>query len=165
MNHPLPQPLAPGKAASDATQVAALCWRMADKRIEVLLITSRDTGRWVIPKGWPIAGLDAPASAAREAWEEAGVQGLVDQTPLGRYHYDKVTRAGRVRRCTVTVFALYVREMENAFPEQGQRQLKWVMPGEAADLLAEADLRALMRAAAEDPGFLHHPLRQGIAGP
>ncbi|MEN9850080.1 MAG: hypothetical protein RL128_243, partial [Pseudomonadota bacterium] len=57
------------------TQYGALCWRMHRGKVEVLLITSRDTGRWVIPKGWPIDGLAPAQTAAREAWEEAGVEG------------------------------------------------------------------------------------------
>ena len=59
-------------------QVAALCWRMGQGgAVEILLVTSRDTGRWVIPKGWPMDGKSASAAAAREAWEEAGVKGTV----------------------------------------------------------------------------------------
>ena len=71
-------------------QYAALPWRYAGSGREVLLISSRDTGRWVIPKGWPISDLDPSASAAREAWEEAGVRGKTETEPMGLYSYDKV---------------------------------------------------------------------------
>ena len=73
-----------------AEQVGALCWRLHKWRVQVLLVTSRDTGRWVLPKGWPMAGKTAEAAAAREAWEEAGVEGLVQAQSIGRYCYDKI---------------------------------------------------------------------------
>ena len=86
MTYSVPIPLLPGTAEPPvlratltpvaivrAGQVAALCWRLRKGRAEVLLVTSRDTGRWVLPKGWPITGLSPQAAAAREAWEEAGV--------------------------------------------------------------------------------------------
>ena len=76
-----------------STQVAALCWRKHRDRVEVLLITSRDTGRWVLPKGWPIPGLNAHEAAAIEAWEEAGVRGPVTPDALGYFGYDKVMAA------------------------------------------------------------------------
>ena len=68
---------------------AALCWRRAAAGIEVLLITARRSGRWIVPKGHPIRGLPVHEAAAREAWEEAGVQGRVNPAPLGRYRPDK----------------------------------------------------------------------------
>ena len=70
-------------ATAARTQYGALCWRMHRGKVEVLLITSRDTGRWVIPKGWPIAGLAPAETAAREAWEEAGVEGDIADDGLG----------------------------------------------------------------------------------
>ena len=79
-------------ACAVAAQSAALCWRMHKGRVQVLLITSRDTGRWVIPKGWPMTGLSSAAAAAREAWEEAGVEGKVQETVLGTFVYDKLSR-------------------------------------------------------------------------
>ncbi len=77
-------------------QVAALPFRVgADGRIEVLLITSRDTGRWIIPKGWPMAGRKAHQAAEREAYEEAGLEGQIAANPVGRYHYQKRFDHGR----------------------------------------------------------------------
>ncbi|TMV51704.1 NUDIX hydrolase, partial [Thioclava sp. BHET1] len=66
-------------------QVAALCFRGGGAATEVLLITSRDTGRWVVPKGWPMRGLDAAGAARQEAWEEAGVMGRIAAEPVGRF--------------------------------------------------------------------------------
>ena len=68
-----------------AQQVAALCWRLRKNTLQFVLITSRDTGRWVIPKGWPVPGLALSAAAASEAWEEAGVIGRISDQPLGDY--------------------------------------------------------------------------------
>ena len=67
-------------------QVGALPYRTIDKgKVELLLITSRDTGRWLIPKGWPMTGVKDYDAAAQEAWEEAGVVGPVRRKPIGSY--------------------------------------------------------------------------------
>jgi 8-oxo-dGTP pyrophosphatase MutT (NUDIX family) len=127
-------------------QYAALPWRKLDGRLEVLLITSRETRRWVIPKGWPIKGLKSAPSAAREAFEEAGVLGQISRKPLGQYHYDKRLRSGRVQHVRVTVFALKVAEESPVWPEQGQREKRWLTPAEAAPLVDEPELVALIAA-------------------
>lgn len=140
-----------------ATQVAALCWRMEGGRPEVLLITSRDTGRWVIPKGWPIAGLSEAEAAAREAWEEAGVRGKVAEAPLGRYVYDKVIRPPKTKRCSVAVFGLAVETLKARFPEVEERKRRWFPAQEAAGLVAEPDLQALLQDIGQDPSLLAPP--------
>ncbi|MEO6300425.1 MAG: NUDIX hydrolase [Paracoccaceae bacterium] len=140
-----------------AAQVAALCWRMHKRGIEVLLITSRDTGRWVIPKGWPIPGLDNAQSAAREAWEEAGVEGQTLDQPLGRYLYDKIARPATALPCSVAVFPLQVKTLSKRFPERKQRRRKWFSPSEAALLVAEAELRQLFEMVALRPNLLGVP--------
>ncbi|MDQ1849383.1 NUDIX hydrolase [Gemmobacter fulvus] len=130
------------------TQYGALCWRAAGDGIEVLLITSRDTGRWVIPKGWPIKGLPPEASAAREAWEEAGVEGQADPHCIGLYSYDKglgVAPGPRVFvPCVVAVYPLHVEGLAQRFPEVKQRRRKWFAPRKAARKVAEPELRALL---------------------
>ena len=113
--------------SSTAVQVAALCWRLTNDQVEVLLITSRDTGRWVIPKGWPISGLSASAAAAREAWEEAGVEGLVHDVALGEYPYDKLGPTMTAKRCHVQVFGLQVAVVKDRFPEVKQRRREWFL--------------------------------------
>jgi 8-oxo-dGTP pyrophosphatase MutT (NUDIX family) len=138
-----------------ALQVAALCWRIQKGIVEVLLITSRETGRWVIPKGWPIGGLSAPEAAAREAWEEAGVRGQIQQEPLGQYLYDKITGPSKAKRCNVAVFALQVLDLKDRFPEAAERKRSWFAPDAAAELVAEPDLRALLSAVAERPDCLN----------
>lgn len=142
------------ETAGVATQVAALCWRISDGRAEVLLITSRDTGRWVIPKGWPIAGLSNPDAAAREAWEEAGVRGKVAAEPMGRFVYDKLIRPLKSKRCIVDVFGLAVEALKMEFPEAEQRTRRWFAAGEAATLVAEPELRQLLADVGQDPSRL-----------
>ncbi len=128
-------------------QFAALPIRMAEAAgPEILLITSRDTGRWVIPKGWPIPGLSGAATAAVEAYEEAGIEGHVHDTPLGTYRYDKRTRR-RLIPCEVTVFPMRVDVERDDWPERAERRTLWVEGDEAADLVDEPGLAALMRMA------------------
>ncbi|MDB5447018.1 MAG: hypothetical protein JWQ97_2335 [Phenylobacterium sp.] len=128
-------------------QAAALPWRRtADGRIEVLLITSRETHRWVIPKGWPIKGLSSAGTAAREAFEEAGVKGDLGKKKLGVYHYDKRLRSGRVQHVRVAVYALKVLAERDVWPEAGQREKLWTAPAQAAELVHEPELAAILRA-------------------
>ena len=90
-------------------QSAALPWRLSPAgKVEVLLVTSRETRRWVAPKGWPIKGLKSFQAAAREAFEEAGVEGEIGRKKLGVYHYDKRLRSGRLQHVRVQVFPLEV---------------------------------------------------------
>lgn len=128
-------------------QLAALPWRrLPDGTVRVLLITSRETRRWVIPKGWPMPGLAPGKAAEREAYEEAGVVGDALTEPLGEYGYGKRLRGGRVQEVKVLVFAMEILVEQLAFPEQGQRDKLWVTPAEAADLVDEPELSALIRA-------------------
>lgn len=140
-----------------AEQVAALCWRLHKGRIQVLLVTSRDTGRWVLPKGWPMSGKPAQTAAAREAWQEAGVEGLVQAQPIGRYCYDKMRPNAVPLPCCVDVFALRVQRLKAAFPEHKQRHRKWFSAAEAASLVAEPDLAALLSGLHETPSRLDAP--------
>ena len=131
-------------------------YRLAPE-LEILLVTSRETGRWVIPKGWPMAGLSTAAAAAREAWEEAGVEGKVQDTPLGAFGYDKLARMSVTVRCLVAVHALRVQVLRDRFPEAGQRRRAWFNPAEAAGLVAEPQLQHLLRAIATTPDLLRPP--------
>ena len=148
---------------TDRVQVAALCWRMHKGRVEVLLITSRETGRWVLPKGWPMTALSLAATAAREAWEEAGVQGDCDDVPIGQYCYAKLNPQALTLNCTVAVYPLHVRALKNHFPEAGQRRRVWFAATEAAHLVAEPDLRLLLDLVAADPDLVQRKNGQGPA--
>ncbi len=147
----LPVTVQPLPAQNCRVQSGALCWRMHRGRVEVLLITSRETGRWVIPKGWAMAGLTPAQSAAREAWEEAGVKGEVDEAGLGLFRYDKVLPVPPVVPCQVQVFALRVRALSDRFPERKQRRRKWFDALKAARKVNEPELRSLLAAL---PGLL-----------
>ena len=145
-------PIIIGAPQAAAPQVGALCWRNHGKGVQVLLITSRDTGRWVIPKGGIVAGKDAGGSARLEAWEEAGVEGhLSSAAPLGAFDYDKMLRNRQeALRCQVMVFPLRVDRLLAKFPEKAQRRRKWFRPAKAAAQVMEPALRALLEALALD---------------
>lgn len=128
-----------GSARSDGNGYGALLLEP-----EVLLVTSRDTGRWIIPKGWPIPGLRPDEAAAREAWEEAGVRGEVLAESIGFYTYDKLMGASRIVPCVVSVFPLHVSRTAGRYPECKQRRRKWFAPHKAASKVAEPELRALL---------------------
>jgi 8-oxo-dGTP pyrophosphatase MutT (NUDIX family) len=126
-------------------QCAALPWRLnAAREVEVLLITSRETRRWVVPKGWPIKGLNAAGSAAREAFEEAGLTGEMGRPKLGIYTYGKRLTSGRVQTVRVAVYAMRVLGEAEDFPEKGQRDKLWTSTAEAARLVDEDELKALI---------------------
>jgi len=127
-------------------QVAALCYRGKGERREVLLITSRGTGRWILPKGWPIDGMNAAEAAMQEAWEEAGVKdGKIADQPLGEFHYVKHMDDGCAAPCSATVYPIKVKAMEEKFPEADERELKWVPAEEAAEMVDEKDLQQMLR--------------------
>lgn len=136
----------PQKAADSTAQIGAICWRMHRAKVEVLLITSRDTGRWVIPKGWPMQGLSDAEAASIEAWEEAGVRGDINPESIGQFGYDKVLSATETKLCTVTVFGLRVAALHTDFPERKQRRRKWFAAEKAARKVAEPELRQLLKA-------------------
>lgn len=129
-------------------QYGALCWRLRKGKPEVLLITSRDTGRWIIPKGWPIPELTPEGSAAREAFEEAGVEGRVNPNCIGCYPYDKGfgLHEGTLQTvpCVVSVYTLQIDRLRNRYPESRQRLRKWFTPQKAATMVAEPELQSLL---------------------
>ncbi|RUM26589.1 NUDIX domain-containing protein [Rhizobium vallis] len=129
-------------------QYGALCYRVKKKsgEVEVLLLTSRDTGRWVIPKGWPMNGKCAHDVAMREALEEAGVRGVVETETLGAYSYPKLLRDGVQVICKVQVYALEVTDMAKNFKEKGERIIEWVSFDEAAGRVREPELRGILLA-------------------
>lgn len=110
----------------------------------ILLITSKRTRRWVLPKGWPKAGETLAAAAAREAFEEAGVLGqALSEESIGEYTYDKRVGDDLVA-CRVAVFPLRVASIASSWPERGQRALRWCSPEQAARLVREPRLRVML---------------------
>jgi 8-oxo-dGTP pyrophosphatase MutT (NUDIX family) len=127
------------------TQVAALPWRRtSDGHFEVMMVTSRGTGRWVLPKGWP-EGQEHPYEAAeREAAEEAGVSGSIAHQQIGEYLYHKKLNTGLERRCQVLVFSMEVDQVADKWPERKKRQRRWFRPQDAARLVEEPELGELI---------------------
>lgn len=130
-------------------QCAALPVRRQSGKTEVLLVTSRETRRWVIPKGWPVSGLTNAQSAAREALEEAGIEGKIGDLPVGTFRYGKRRKDGTIVPCSVDVYRLDVGTEHADWRESHQRERQWVEPVTAAKLVAEPELAALIRTIAE----------------
>lgn len=129
-----------------SVQVAALPVRPAeDGSIEVLLVTSRETRRWIVPKGWSMKGRKPHRAAAIEAREEAGVIGSISKTPAGFYNYDKRLPNGNALPCRVAVYVLTVTDQLDTWNEKGQRDAQWVSSEAAATLVQEPELAALIR--------------------
>ncbi len=128
-------------------QVAALAYRRKgkSKKLEILLITSRETRRWVIPKGWPMKGKKDWTAAAIEGFEEAGIKGDIGRKSIGVYHYVKRRSAGDLD-CEVTVYPLEVTKLLNDWPEKDERRRKWFDAARAAELVAEEGLKAMIQA-------------------
>lgn len=124
--------------------------RTAEGGVEVLLITSRETRRWVVPRGNPIPDKSPAESAAQEAYEEAGITGRTDAEPLGRYRYDKRRRDGSSVEAEVLLFGMSVEEVAEQWPEMRQRERRWFGVEEAAVAVLEPELANLIRKAGEE---------------
>lgn len=112
---------------------------------EILLVTTRQTKRWIIPKGWPIKGLKPAKSAAREAYEEAGIRGSVKTKAIGIFAHEKRSdEDGITIPCDVRVFPLLVKRQSKAWPESEQRVAQWLEPTVALSLVEEESLRSLI---------------------
>lgn len=127
------------------TQFAALCYRVKDDKTQVLMITSRRTGRWIIPKGWPMDGKTPGDCALTEAWEEAGVKGKVTGGCLALYTYVKSMGGEDPLPCAVMVYPVKVKSLEKTYPEQSERKRKWLSPKAASKLADEPELAHLLR--------------------
>ena len=135
---------APRTEKAERRQVAALPWRRGDTGIEILLVTSRETRRWVTPKGGRMAGTTDAEAAAQEALEEAGVEGVVAGVPLGTFRYLKVLKRRAPRWCVVALYGLEVTAVHRAWEEQAERERVWLSRDEAAERVDEPDLKALI---------------------
>jgi 8-oxo-dGTP pyrophosphatase MutT (NUDIX family) len=143
-------------------QYAALPYRIEGRQVQVLLITSRGAGRWIVPKGWPMQGLKPQEAAAVEASEEAGIVGQVEERPVGSYRYLKVLKDEAAVAVQVIVFPFRVEYQAEAWKEQGQRRFEWFRYQRAAALVAEPALRRLIRdfGAARTPTLLAQSLQR-----
>jgi 8-oxo-dGTP pyrophosphatase MutT (NUDIX family) len=133
-------------------QYGALAYRLTDRaRTEIMLVTSRETQRWIIPKGCPQKGKAPYHSAAREAFEEAGVVGAVGRRPVGSFPYEKRLKNGGLVVCEVHVFPLRVTRQSKQWPEKEQREIKWLSANEAAKTVQEPMLSRIIRRLAHKP--------------
>jgi 8-oxo-dGTP pyrophosphatase MutT (NUDIX family) len=115
--------------------------------LEILLVTTRQSKRWIIPKGWPIKGLRPAKSAAREAFEEAGVRGRVGAKSIGLFAHNKSLDGNGIQvNCEVRVFPLLVKRQSETWPEIEQRVVQWVAPDKALTLIKDPELKALVAA-------------------
>jgi predicted phosphate transport protein (TIGR00153 family) len=112
--------------------------------LSVLLVTSRETRRWVVPKGNPIRGLSGHQAAAQEAYEEAGVVGITCPAPLGHFHYDKRKRDGSVQPANVALYPVAVVEQLADWPERAERETRWFDLETARDVVTEPELKRLI---------------------
>jgi 8-oxo-dGTP pyrophosphatase MutT (NUDIX family) len=142
-------------------QVGAICFRTVGNgdAIEILVITTRGSRRWAVPKGWPMRKKKPHEAAATEAWEEAGVRGKVGKTTVGRYTYLKWLDDGDVAPCIVDLFQIEVDTVSDTFKERGERELAWVTPDEAARRVREIELKSIL------VEFKPQGLRKGKSAP
>jgi 8-oxo-dGTP pyrophosphatase MutT (NUDIX family) len=133
-----------GTVSEPRLQYAALPYRRRGDAVEILLITSLETKRWIIPKGWPNEGRTPPDSAAIEALEEAGVEGQPAGEPIGAYHYAKQRKKGPPVSCRVEVFPLEVKRELESWAEQGQRERRWLTVESAAATVSDPGLADLI---------------------
>lgn len=126
-------------------QYAALPYRFtADAAPEIMLLTSRETRRWVIPKGWPMQDRKPHRVAETEALEEGGIVGRLSKTPAGSYHYTKDMPDGEQRLLRVDVYALLVTDELPVWREAAERTRQWFTPDAAAALVAEGGLALII---------------------
>src|SRR6266478_3937304 len=131
--------------AARRVQYGALLYRLsAGFRPQFMLVTSRETRRWIIPKGWPKKGKLPHHSAAREAFEEAGVVGAVAKRSVGSFTYEKRLKNGGAVVCEVRVFPLQVRRQNKQWPEKPERVVKWLSASQAAEKVKEPKLSAII---------------------
>ena len=140
-------------AKSDVrTQFAALCFRVKNDKTQILLITSRGSGRWIIPRGWPMDNKTPSQAALTEAWEEAGVKGKAYEISLGLYSYTREIGDEGSVPCVAMVYPVKVKSLEKKFPEAGQRKRSWLSVDKAAERVDERELANIIRSF--DPGKL-----------
>ncbi len=127
-------------------QYGVLPYRFTETNsLEVLLVTTRQTRRWIIPKGWPIKGLKPPKSAAREAYEEAGIRGTIGAKAIGVFSYEKSLDVnGLTVPCEVRVFPMIVKRQLDVWPEAHERKARWFESAEALSAIKDKGLRELI---------------------
>lgn len=127
------------------TQFGAVCYRIVNGKIQILLVTSRRSRLWIVPKGWPIDAKTPAQSAAIEAWEEAGVLGTANSACVGLYSYTKRLLKDDTLPIVVSLFAIHVKRTAKKFPESHQRKRKWVSRKKASNMVSDPELGKILR--------------------
>jgi 8-oxo-dGTP pyrophosphatase MutT (NUDIX family) len=140
-------------------QIAALPLRWKGAEVQVLMITSRDTGRWIVPKGWTMKDRKPWSAAALEALEEAGAKGHVARDVFGTYRYDKVLDDGTALPCKVRVYPMIVEKLASNWKEADERRRRWFSLREAAERVDEPELADMLRR------LTVKPKKAPVAGP
>jgi 8-oxo-dGTP pyrophosphatase MutT (NUDIX family) len=113
--------------------------------LEILLVTTRRTRQWIIPKGWPIKDLSGSQTALQEAYEEAGVRGDIKSRAIGTFTYIKRLDDTKTNvACEVKVYPLLVKRQFKNWPEMAQREARWFRPQTIKKLIAIPQLRRLI---------------------
>lgn len=133
------------------TQLAVIPFIMHQGQPLILMVTSRETRRWIVPKGWQEKKVKDRDQAAREAFEEAGVIGVISDKPIGSYRYDKRLKNGGLKPLNVAVYALNAEEVLDDWPEMEERERRWMTPAQAAMAVQEGALAALLLSMAVSP--------------
>lgn len=140
-------------------QYGVIPYRQAEGRVEIMLITSRQTRRWIIPKGWPIGRKRPRDVACLEALEEAGLEGTIGQRAFGSFHYPKRLKDGSIIVCRVSVFAFEVGRQLKEWPEKRERRRRWFAGERAIELVREEELKALIGALVRDARVVSRAMR------
>lgn len=135
--------LGKGAKTNLRTQFAALCYRIKDDKVQICLITSRRSKRWIVPKGWPMNGETPMDAAATEAYEEAGVRGETHERPVGVFSYYKTFSKDELP-CLAVVYPMKVKKVLKQWPERKERKRKWVSPKKAAAMVEDRELGAII---------------------
>lgn len=133
-------------------QIAALPLRWDENdQVRVLMVTSRGTGRWVMPKGWEMDGKKPWRAAEIEALEEAGAKGYIGHEVIGTYRYPKIMDDGRIVPCLVRVYPMVVEKLQRDWKERKQRTRRWFTPKDAAKRVDEQELADLLMTLHKQP--------------
>ncbi len=142
-------PLPEDAATAPTPQAGAVPYRLTKDGPLFLMVTSRRTGRWLFPKGGLMRDRTPWDSAAQEALEEAGVEGVVSDQPLGTYTARRI-RGQRTETIAVTLYLLQVTRQLDRWDEKAQRQRRWADLETAIALLGDPALGEMLRTAAAE---------------
>lgn len=140
---PVPLKLRSGGKTDVRAQLAALCYRYKNDKLQVCLVTTRNTGRWIMPRGWPTHKSTPSEGAAIEAFEEAGVKGIAHPNSIGAFSYDKPL-GDSITPVMVVVYAVHVTEVLKKWPEKKERKREWMSPKKAARHMDELGARHIV---------------------